>query len=102
MSTFTRPSIPHPHAPHPHHGRESIFDARVQREELGAGGTGYAHYAWAAQECTEAIDRSVSRLLIAFMVDYRTIDGQCERAVGMCSSRRVSPLYKNKRRILRG
>ena len=56
MSTFTRPSIPHPHAPYPSQGRESIFDARVQREELGLG---YAHYARASQECTEAIDRSV-------------------------------------------
>jgi len=62
MSTFTRPSIPHPHAPHPHQGRESIFDARVHREELGTGGPGYAHYAQAAQECTEAIDRSVGLL----------------------------------------
>lgn len=67
MSTFTRPSIPHPHAPHPYQGRESIFDARVQREELGAGGLGYAHYARASQECTEAIDRSVG-LLTAFLV----------------------------------
>lgn len=67
MATFTRPSIPHPHAPHPHQGRESIFDARVQREELGVGGLGYAHYARASQECTEAIDRSVG-LRTAFLV----------------------------------
>jgi hypothetical protein len=81
MSTFTRPSIPHPHAPHPHQGRESIFDARVQREDLGASGTGYAHYARAAQECTEAIDRSVSPRLTAVMFRYGQLMGKCEWAV---------------------
>ena len=82
MSTHTRPSIPHPHAPHPHQGRESIFDARVQREEFGAGGTGYTYYARAAQECTEAIDRSVSHL---FAFGHRTIDGQVLTCHGLCS-----------------
>jgi len=81
MSTFTRPSIPHPHAPHPHQGRESIFDARVQREEHGLGGLGYAHYARAAQECTEAIDRSVGFLDRLSCLGTGRLMGKCGCAV---------------------